>query len=298
MKFLRELSVRLGRDLNGAPVVIDVAGFSHMLICGETRSGKSALTYLLLGELAAHFETVRIVGIDPTSVLLGPLYDRFPDPWMVLGTTDHQRMLDTLEGGLVGEMDRRLLLLRQSGLDKFEVFSRDLPLVVIVLEELPAIVRSLESFDKVSGAKPAEKLAGRARLAIERLLSESAKVGFRIVALAQRPDADVIGGYSRAQMPTRIALRMGAAEDFRMALSDVTPELVQLGMNSPAGVGLIRTPGTDPLRRFRVDHVPDYQSFVQRIEATTPGWLTKSAGIKSFGRPSLDLLARSTGGDS
>lgn len=296
MKFLRNLPVRLGRDLNGAPVVIDVAEGSHMLICGETRSGKSALTYLLVGELAAHFETVRIVGIDPTSVLLGPLYDRFPDPWVILGTTDHQRILDTLEG-LVGDMDRRLLLLRQSGLDKFEVFSRDLPLVVIVLEELPAIVRSLESFDKVSGAKPAERLAGRAKLAIERLLSESAKVGFRTVALAQRPDADVIGGYSRAQMPTRVALRMGAAEDFRMALSDVTPELIKEGMNSPAGVGLIRTPGTDPLRRFRVDHVPDYQSFVQRIADTTPGWLTQSAGAKSFGRPSLDALAQYAGGD-
>lgn len=275
------LPIRLGRDLDGRPVVIDIATSSHMLICGEVRSGKSVLTYLLVGELAAHFETVRMVGIDPTSVLLGPVHDRFPDPWIVLGSTDHLRMSETLDG-LVAEMDRRLLMLRRAGLDKFDTFSRTLPLMVIVLEELPAIVRSLDSFDKVSGAKPADRLAGRARLAIERLLSEAAKVGFRVVALAQRPDADVIGGYSRAQMPTRVALRMSAAEDFRMALSDVTPELAEQAMNSPAGVGLIRTPGTDPLRRFRVDHVPSYQAFVQRVEQTAPAQFRRRKSAGSF----------------
>lgn len=282
MTTIMSLPIRLGRDLDGRPVVIDMATITHLLVCGETGSGKSALTYLLLGELAAHFETVRTVGIDPTDVLLGPFHDRFPDPWIVLGAeADHQRVVDTLEG-LVAEMGRRLVMMRRAGRDKFDTFSEKLPLIAIVLEELPSIVRSLDSFDKVTGAKPADRLAGRARLAIERLLSESRKVGFRVIALAQRPDADVIGGYSRSQMPTRIALRMSAAEDFRMALSDVSKEMAEQAMNSPAGVGLIRTPDADPLRRFRVDHVPSYQAFVQRVDQTAPAQFRRRKSAGSF----------------
>lgn len=278
---MMSLPIRLGRDLDGRPVVIDMATMTHLLVCGETGSGKSALTYLLLGELAAHFKTVRTVGIDPSEVLLSPFHDRFPDPWIALGGEDHQHVVDILEG-LVVEMGRRMTMLRRAGLDKVETFSEKLPLIAIVLEELPGIVRSLDSFDKVSGAKPADRLAGRARLAIERLLSESRKVGFRVIVLAQRPDADVIGGYARSQMPTRVALRMSAAEDFRMALSDVSKEMAEQAMNSPAGVGLIRTPGTDLLRRFRVDHVPSYQAFVQRVDQTAPAQFRRRKSAGSF----------------
>lgn len=278
---MMNLPIRLGRDLDGRPVVIDMATMTHLLVCGETGSGKSALTYLLLGELAAHFKTVRTVGIDPSEVLLCPFHDRFPDPWIALGGKDHQHVVDILEG-LVVEMGRRMTMLRRAGLDKVETFSEKLPLIAIVLEELPSIVRSLDSFDKVTGAKPADRLAGRARLAIERLLSESRKVGFRVIVLAQRPDAEVIGGYARSQMPTRIALRMSAAEDFRMALSDVSKEMAEQAMNSPAGVGLIRTPGTDLLRRFRVDHVPSYQAFVQRVDQTAPAQFRRRKSAGSF----------------
>lgn len=268
-KAMTELPIRLGRSASGEPVILDMVAASHALICGEVRSGKSVLTYLLLGGLAPHFETVRVVGIDPTSVLLGPFRDRFPDRLIALGTTDVDHIMAVLDA-LIEEMDRRLLLLRELGTDKLAAFDRTRPLYVIVLEELPGIVRALEAHDKTSGAKPAERLAPRARLAIERLVSEAAKCGFRVVSLAQRPDADVLGGYARAQMPTRIALRMGSAEDVRMVLSDVNSEDAAAAVNAPPGVGFIRTPGPHGLRRFRVDHVPDYDSYVRRVRQSSP----------------------------
>lgn len=266
MSELTNFPISLGRDSSGRRVAVDIATASHLLICGEVRSGKSVLTYLILGALAGDFGRVRVAGIDPTGVLLGPFRDRFADPWIVLGTEDGQAMLRCLED-LVAEMDQRLRML--GGFDKISRFSPAVPLLVVVLEELPGIIRALDAHDKSSGAKPTERLAPRARLAIERLVSEAAKVGIRVLSLAQRPDADVLGGYARAQMPTRIALRMGAAEDFRMLFSDISPEDAAVGIQSPPGTGFIRQPG-QPLRRFRADHVRDYALYRERVLATKP----------------------------
>lgn len=269
---LTSLPVRMGRTIHGQPLIVDFVAGGHWLIAGETRSGKSVATYVLTAALAEHFATLRVVGVDPTSVVLGPFEDRFPDPAIVTGTGDIAACLWVIDD-LLSQMDHRLQLLRRHDSDAIRCFSPSLPLVAVILEELPALMRAARTVD--AGLKPADRLAPRLERGIERLLSEGAKVGFRVVALMQRPDAEVLGsGYARAQLTTRIGFRMSDPADLSMLFRTLTPDELSAGTRAEPGVGFIRTPGTVGAQRFRTDFVSSYRAWSRMVRQSGAPYYT------------------------
>lgn len=265
--------VRIGRSVIGDPITLDlIADATHTLIVGATGSGKSVLSYGLLGAAAAS-PHLRVCGIDPTSLLLGPFDDRLggDDPLIVLGNQP-DRTVQVCDA-LIAELERRLKLLRQRGIDKLATATPSEPAWVVVLEELPAIVRSLQAADKASGSKPADRLAPRFINALERLVSEARKCAMYVLALAQRPDAEVMGGYARAQFSTRVALRMESADDYRMIFPELDRDEASAGMRFRAGMGYIRAPQFDSVQTFRADFVPTYGAYCDQVRRYTPAIL-------------------------
>ncbi|KXT58243.1 hypothetical protein Y710_03980 [Gordonia sp. QH-12] len=258
--------VNVGVDEFGAPINLDLLTGGHVLICGETRSGKSVATYVLLGALAGRPD-VRVVGVDPTSLLLSPFLDRHPHERLIeLGTSDPDRMVGVLTD-VVAEMDRRLGLLRERGWDKFSRVCPAEPLLVVVLEELPGSIRTLAGVDKARASKPAERLEPKFKLLFERIVSEAAKCGIVVCSLAQRPDADVLGGYARSQHPTRLGFRVSNSEELRMMFPSLDQDEAKRAMSLEPGCGYVRIPGPEGHRAFRAHFVPSYTQYVERVRA-------------------------------
>lgn len=135
-----------------------------------------------------------------------------------------------------------------------------MPLLLVVLEEYPAFLAACAADDTATGRKPAERLRTRAELCVQRLLAEGLKAAIVLVVAAQRADADVLGGYRRDQMSTRVVFRLESAEGWRMVLPYVEGRPVDLA----PGEGYFATPGHPPTR-FRADHLP-YSRYRDHVE--------------------------------
>ena len=131
--------------------------------------------------------------------------------------------------------------------------SPDVPRIVVVLEELPGLYRSLSTDPK------AEK---RVRGLVARLMAESRKAGYTVILVAQRPEAGIVGSADRAQCDTRISFSADNAEAVRL-LFNITTEAAQMHANAITGVALISVPGIS-LARVRSPYVPyrDYAAAV------------------------------------
>ena len=275
MRALTSLPVTLGRDSAGADVQWDILHGAHLLVTGETRSGKSVFSYNVLAQLAERPQ-VRVVGVDPTTVLLRPFRERFDDPWIALGAVPKQYI--AVMNGVHTDVRQRLDDLYAQGLDKLSVFDTSTPLLVVVLEELPGIMRQLESYDACNGLKPAERLAPRFRERFETLAAESAKAGVRLVCLAQRPDAGILGGYAREQLTARVSFRVSNPEGLRMMFGDGASEMYGAASTLDAGYGLFREPGPRGVVRFRADFVGSYRQYAQHVEGCDLAGMLKSQG--------------------
>ena len=173
---------RLGITELGTGFNIDFNDAWHYAIQGMTRSGKSVLVYSLLAPLAA-CDNVRICGVDPTGILLKPWQEHPGSKYRHLGGKDLQHAADVL-ASLCDEMDRRIQDMLAAYQDKIEVFTPDLPLLVVVLEEYPGLLALAESYDTAAGLKPAERVQNRIKRSVKRLVQEGAKAGIRLVLIA------------------------------------------------------------------------------------------------------------------
>jgi len=207
---------------------------------------------------------VGVVGIDPTGILLAPFVRRFPDVPIVLGATETDliegvKLLDDLVSFC---MENRLEALRRARMDALREVSPKTPLLLVVLEEWPGFLAACAASDAANGRKPGERLKARADMLVQRLLAEGLKVGMVVMIVAQRADADVLGGYRRAQISTRVAFRQEDAEGFRM----LWPSAAELGISGAGlrpGEGYASTPEGE-VRRFRGDYL-DYQTYYTRV---------------------------------
>lgn len=272
---LRRLPIRIGRDQFGTPLIWDPVTGGHTLMAGATRSGKSVGAMNTLGGLAGH-PAVRVCGFDPSRVLLHPFMQRFADPWIVLGTGDPQRIAAVMDEWL-GEMDRRLDALVARGVDKLDEFTAREPLHFIVLEEWPGLVRALDSYDKASGAKVADRLLSRVQLGFLRLASEGHKVGVRLLLICQRADAAIIDGYAREQLTQRISFRQNGVEGLRMMFPNLEPAELARAQHLEPGCGYLSTPATRGHQLFKCDSVVSYQRYVDRVKSFTPQVLQRIA---------------------
>ncbi len=228
------LTLALGKDIGGAPVVADLARMPHLLVAGTTGSGKSvavnAMLLSLLYKAVPH--DVRLILIDPKMLELS-VYEGIPH-LLTPVVTDMKDAANALRW-CVAEMERRYKLMSKMGVRNLAGFNRKLreakergesipdPLFKPeehvaeegppALEPMPCIVVVVDEFADmmmVVGKKVEELIA--------RLAQKARAAGIHLVLATQRPSVDVITGLIKANIPTRIAFQVSSRVDSRTIL--------------------------------------------------------------------------------
>jgi len=277
------LSVVLGKDIAGQPVVADLAKMPHLLVAGTTGSGKSVgVNAMILSMLyKATPEEVRFIMIDPKMLELS-VYEGIPH-LLTEVVTDMKDAANALRWS-VGEMERRYKLMSALGvrnlagynekIEQAEAMGRPIPdpfwkpgdsmdTLPPTLEKLPYIVVMVDEFADLMMAvgKKVEEL-------IARLAQKARAAGIHLVLATQRPSVDVITGLIKANIPTRIAFTVSSKIDSRTILD-------QGGAESLLGMGdmLYMPPNSSIPVRVHGAFVRD-----QEVHAVVQDW-------KARGRP-------------
>ena len=246
------LTMGLGKDIIGTPVVVDLARMPHVLVAGTTGSGKSVgINAMILSLLyKATADEVRLLMIDPKMLEMS-VYEGIPH-LLAPVVTDMKQAAHGLNW-CVGEMERRYRLMSKLGVRNLagynarieEARAREelipnpfsltpespeplerLPHIVIVIDELADLMM-------VVGKKIEELIA--------RLAQKARAAGIHLILATQRPSVDVITGLIKANIPTRIAFQVSSKVDSRTILDQMGAEnLLGLGdmLYLPAGHGL------------------------------------------------------------
>ena len=244
------LSMALGHDIAGKPVVVDLAKMPHLLVAGTTGSGKSVGHNAMLLSLLfkSDPEAVRLIMIDPKILELS-VYEGIPH----LLTPVITDMTDASNGlrWCVAEMDRRYKLMSEMGVRGLAAFNKKVaeanaagkPLLdpfqedeEVPLEELPSIVVVVDEFADMIMivGKKVEHL-------IARIAQKARAAGIHLILATQRPSVDVITGLIKANVPSRIAFQVSSKIDSRTILDQGGAEQL-LGAGDmlylPAGQGV------------------------------------------------------------
>jgi len=246
------LTMGLGKDIVGNPVVADLAKMPHVLVAGTTGSGKSVgINAMILSLLyKAEAKDVRLLMIDPKMLEMS-VYEGIPH-LLAPVVTDMKQAAHGLNW-CVGEMERRYKLMSKLGVRNLagynvkidEAKAREefiynpfsltpeepeplqrLPHIVVVIDELADLMM-------VVGKKIEELIA--------RLAQKARAAGIHLILATQRPSVDVITGLIKANIPTRIAFSVGSKIDSRTILDQMGAEAL-LGMGDmlymASGTGL------------------------------------------------------------
>ena len=229
------LTVALGKDIIGAPIVADLAKMPHCLVAGTTGSGKSVgINAMLLSLLyKAEAKDVRLILIDPKMLEMS-VYEGIPH--LLCPVVVDMKQAGHALNWAVAEMERRFKLMSKMGvrnlagfnkkvqdaLDKGEVLMNPvsmnpeapeplerMPQIVIVIDELADLMM-------VVGKKIEELIA--------RLAQKARAAGIHLVLATQRPSVDVITGLIKANIPTRIAFQVSSKIDSRTILDQMGAE--------------------------------------------------------------------------
>jgi len=235
------LTVALGKDISGLPVVADLAKMPHLLVAGTTGSGKSVGINTMLVSLLykSSPETVRLILIDPKMLELN-VYDAIPH-LLTPVVTDMSEAANALRWA-VGEMENRYKLMAALGVRNItgynrkvseaieagepikdplfvrdELFGEDqqaadlkpLPFIVIVVDEFADLIM-------VVGKKIEELIA--------RLAQKARASGIHLILATQRPSVDVITGLIKSNIPSRIAFQVSSKVDSRTILDQMGAE--------------------------------------------------------------------------
>jgi S-DNA-T family DNA segregation ATPase FtsK/SpoIIIE len=295
-KSVSPLSIALGHDIAGKPIVVDLAKMPHLLVAGTTGSGKSVgINAMILSLLfKSDPEDVRLIMIDPKMLELS-VYEGIPH----LLTPVITDMTDAANGlrWCVAEMDRRYKLMSQMGVRNLAGFNQKVadantsgvPLLdpfkedeEIELEELPSIVVVVDEFADMMMlvGKKVEHL-------IARIAQKARAAGIHLILATQRPSVDVITGLIKANVPTRIAFQVSSKIDSRTILDQSGAEQL-LGAGDmlylPAGQGVPERVhgafvGDDEVHRvvnsWKQKAEPNYlDEITSNLQATgpIPGW--------------------------
>jgi S-DNA-T family DNA segregation ATPase FtsK/SpoIIIE len=209
-KLRSPLSLGLGQDVSGQPVVADLIKMPHLLIAGTTGSGKSvcvgAITTCLLMNNSP--DNLRIAMLDPKMVELV----RFNGVPHLLGKveTTIERMVGVLRWA-ISEMDQRYRLLEEARARDLDAYNTKmarknqatLPRIVIIIDELADLM--LSSPDQTEHS-------------LVRLAQMARAVGMHLIVATQRPSVDVVTGLIKANFPARIAFTVASSIDSRVIL--------------------------------------------------------------------------------
>jgi DNA segregation ATPase FtsK/SpoIIIE, S-DNA-T family len=202
-----KLAVSLGLDVSGKPVVADIARMPHVLIAGQTGSGKSVCINAFLASIlfrAAPTE-VKLILVDPKRVELTG-YNGIPhllSPVIV----EPEKVISALRW-IMAEMDRRYKLFAEAGARNIDGYNE-----MSGFQALPYIVLFIDELADIMLFSPVE-----VEDAITRIAQMSRATGIHMVLATQRPSVDVITGLIKANVPSRIAFAVASQVDSRVIL--------------------------------------------------------------------------------
>ncbi|WP_286267536.1 DNA translocase FtsK [Thalassotalea atypica] len=238
------LAMAIGSDISGKPVVADLAKMPHLLVAGTTGSGKSVAVNTMIVSILykSSPEDVRMIMIDPKQVELS-VYDGIPHLLSEV-VTDMKEASNALRW-CVGEMERRYQLMSKLGVRNLKGYNEKVTTAITAgepiidplwqpsdafsqtpptLEKLPSIVIIVDEFADmmmIVGKKVEELIA--------RIAQKARAAGIHLILATQRPSADVITGLIKANIPTRMALRVQSRIESRIILDQQGAEQL-LGM--------------------------------------------------------------------
>ncbi len=246
------LTITLGKDIAGNPVVADLGKMPHLLVAGTTGSGKSVGVNAMILSLVYKSDpsAVRMIMVDPKMLELS-IYEGIPH--LLAPVVTDMRQAASALNWCVGEMERRYKLLSAVGVRNLAGYNqkvRDakkagtplthpfsltpdnpepletMPMIVVMIDELADLMM-------VVGKKVEELIA--------RLAQKARAAGIHLILATQRPSVDVITGLIKANIPTRIAFQVSSKIDSRTILDQMGAEAL-LGQGDmlylPPGTGL------------------------------------------------------------
>ena len=257
------LTIAMGKDIAGKPVIADLAKMPHVLVAGTTGSGKSvAINAMILSLLyKAEAKDVRLILIDPKMLEMSVYADI---PHLLAPVVTDMRQAANALNWCVAEMERRYKLMSTLGVRNLAGYNakvaeaqksgkplpnpfsltpdapeplEPVPLIVVIIDELADLMM-------VAGKKIEELIA--------RLAQKARASGIHLVLATQRPSVDVITGLIKANIPTRVAFQVSSKIDSRTILD-------QMGAESLLGQGdmLYLPPGTGLPQRVHGAFVGD-----------------------------------------
>lgn len=265
------LTLAMGKDIGGSPVVADLAKMPHCLVAGTTGSGKSvAVNAMLLSLLyKAKPDEVKMILIDPKMLELN-VYEGVPH-LLAPVVTDMKEAANALRWA-VGEMERRYRLMASLGVRNIVGFNRKVKEAIEAGEPIPdPTYKKEEAFDPEAPAPTLEPLpyivvvvdefadmimvvGKKVEELIARIAQKARAAGIHLVLATQRPSVDVITGLIKANIPTRMAFQVSSKVDSRTILDQVGAEML-LGH----GDMLFLPPGTSQPIRVHGAFVDDHE---------------------------------------
>ncbi len=257
----KSIPIILGRDISGEVIVTDLAKAPHLLIAGSTGSGKSVCMNTLIMSLLFKFspKDLRLILVDPKVVEL-EMYR--PLPHLITPVVNDPKKVPLALRWGVNEMERRYKVLARvkaknlAGFnsrppdpqpvldDDGEVIPPKLPLLIIIVDELADIMMTEAKKD--------------VETSICRIAQKGRAAGIHLVIATQTPRKDVITGLIKANLPTKIAFKVGSNMDSRVILDAGGAEKL-LGQ----GDMLFKPPGAEGLERIQGSMVSDPE--IQRV---------------------------------
>jgi S-DNA-T family DNA segregation ATPase FtsK/SpoIIIE len=241
------LTIALGKDITGSPVITDLSKMPHLLVAGATGTGKSVSLNAMINSLLFSFspDTLQFLMIDPKRIELSVYKDI---PHLLYPVVTQPDEANKLLRWTVREMERRYALLSDRGVRNIETYNRKilkdskvkpktdnpeeetenpLPYIVLVIDELADLM--------VTSSREVEE-------AITRLAQMARAAGIHLIIATQRPSVDVLTGIIKANFPARISFQVSSKVDSRTILDTIGAEHL-LGdgdmLFMPPGVGKI-----------------------------------------------------------
>ena len=268
------LTMGLGMDVVGNPVVADLSRMPHLLIAGATGSGKSVAVNTIICSILynAAPDEVRLLLVDPKRIELSA-YESIPH--LLHPVVVDPKMASRALQWAVREMERRYQLMEEARVKSLAGYNQEaeekLPLIVIIIDELADLmmVSSREVEDAVA------RLAQMARAA-----------GMHLILATQRPSVDVLTGLIKANFPTRMSFKVSSKIDSRTILDGSGAEHL-LG----AGDMLFMPPGSSKLQRIHGAYISEQE--IERVVS-----FLKAQGTAEYDPAVLEIAEAPEDGES
>lgn len=236
LKASSKLTLVIGKDVSGNPVIADLNQMPHLLIAGATGAGKTVCVNSMISSILfkARPDQVKFIMVDPKMVELAAFAGI---PHLIHPIISDAKKAYVALNWAVEEMERRYKILAEAGCRNIDAYNNNgkthMPYIVIVVDELADLM--IVARDTIETA-------------IQRLAQLSRAVGIHLVLATQRPSVDVITGVIKANFPARISFKVASKVDSRTVLDMMGADKL-LGQGDllflkPGAVKLIRAQGS------------------------------------------------------